>query len=741
MAGIFSNPDYSAYTGGGSGDDYYDYGSGAGVRDDYYDYGSGSGSSGGSTDYSNEGRIYTDPSSTSTSSDTGGSPANASVEKNLPLLDVNGSGIDKLLNSAKGLFTDKDGNINWAKLATLGAGLAAASKSNRPSYRSGYQGSIPKYTAERMGGNIIYKRADGTVVNPNRLPPAPAPATAAPAKYSSADINNWLGQHAGASDLDIANAMKQYGVTPEQMATATGLQAADVTKRYNTALGLAKGGLASNGFVVPADVVSHFGNGSTNAGLRLLSEKYGATPIHGKGDGMSDSIKTHIDGKQEARVADGEAFISPEMVARLGGGDTKKGAQKLYAMLDRVREARTGNAKQGREINPSKYMPGGSVGYAAGGVPSFDGTTGSTPTLPAGTTGVDQGLATWAGDYVTDMLGKTAAYTGLAYNPYTGPLTAGPSALQTQAFEGIAKAPTYSAGSYSSGYARPGAFSGTNVQSTYKPVEDYVTGKFDAGTWNKDAAEKYMNPYLKMALDPQIAEINRQQQLANMKTQAQLAGAGAFGGSRQILADVEGQRNAADRIAKTLGEGYKSAYDTALTAYGSDAARNLEAQRALEQSRQYGYGQKTGQAKTMAELALDAAKARELSAQFGYGQQTQQARDAAQAAYQANSLTMQDKQYAAKQGLDLLSAQLAAGNTQHALEQAKIDADKKAFDDANMYEARMLQFQKDMLSGLPISSQTYDRAGTDNLTQFAGGVKTADDLLKLLRLTDSTKTS
>ena len=125
------------------------------------------------------------------------------------------------------------------------------------------------------------------------------------------------------------------------------------------ATGVAKGGLLRDGFVVPADVVSHFGNGSSEAGLKLLASKIGATPIKGDGDGMSDSIKTNIDGVQEARVANDEAYVSPEMVKKLGNGSPEKGARKLYAMMDEIRKARTGSTKQGQEIDPIKFMPGG----------------------------------------------------------------------------------------------------------------------------------------------------------------------------------------------------------------------------------------------------------------------------------------------------------------------------------------------------------------------------------------------
>jgi len=122
-------------------------------------------------------------------------------------------------------------------------------------------------------------------------------------------------------------------------------------------LSLAAGGMAKGGFVVPADVVSALGNGSTDAGLRTLQAKLGAIkPIKGKGDGLSDSIPTHIDGVQPARVADGEAYIDPKTVAKIGGGDMKKGASKLYAMMDKIRKAAHGKTAQQRKVNPAKVV-------------------------------------------------------------------------------------------------------------------------------------------------------------------------------------------------------------------------------------------------------------------------------------------------------------------------------------------------------------------------------------------------
>jgi hypothetical protein len=79
--------------------------------------------------------------------------------------------------------------------------------------------------------------------------------------------------------------------------------------------------------------------------------------LDGQGDGMSDSIPATIEGKQPARLADGEFVVPADVVSHLGNGSSKAGSKRLYAMLDKVRKARTGRVKQGKQINPAKYMP------------------------------------------------------------------------------------------------------------------------------------------------------------------------------------------------------------------------------------------------------------------------------------------------------------------------------------------------------------------------------------------------
>lgn len=89
----------------------------------------------------------------------------------------------------------------------------------------------------------------------------------------------------------------------------------------------------------------------------LGSYSDGGRLLKGPGDGMSDSIPARIGRRQPARLADGEFVVPADVVSHLGNGSTDAGAKQLYDMMDKVRRARTGNKKQGREINPRRFVP------------------------------------------------------------------------------------------------------------------------------------------------------------------------------------------------------------------------------------------------------------------------------------------------------------------------------------------------------------------------------------------------
>ena len=172
-------------------------------------------------------------------------------------------------------------------------------------------------------------------------------------------------------------------------------------------------------------------------------------------------------------------------------------------------------------------------------------------------TGTESSLSNWAGDYVTGMLGKGQALSETPYQAYTGPLTAGSSNLQNQAFQGVA------------GLALP-----TNM------------GAFNPQSFTSDGtAQKYMNPYLQASLDPQLNEARRQAEISRMGDAARLSKAGAYGGSRQAIMESELNRNLMSKQADITGAGYNTAYDKAMQQFNAEQGLGLNAQ---NQTNQYG---------------------------------------------------------------------------------------------------------------------------------------------------------
>jgi hypothetical protein len=94
--------------------------------------------------------------------------------------------------------------------------------------------------------------------------------------------------------------------------------------------------------------------GYAKGGLGSYSD--GGQMLKGPGDGMSDDIPARIGKHQPARLADGEFVVPADVVSHLGNGSTDAGAKHLYAMMDKVRSARTGRKAQGKQIKPEKYL-------------------------------------------------------------------------------------------------------------------------------------------------------------------------------------------------------------------------------------------------------------------------------------------------------------------------------------------------------------------------------------------------
>jgi hypothetical protein len=170
-----------------------------------------------------------------------------------------------------------------------------------------------------------------------------------------------------------------------------------------------------------------------------------------------------------------------------------------------------------------------------------------TPTTPS-TGGVESStLSSYAGPYVTNMLGKTEALANAPYQTYQGPLTAGESGLQSKVFQGL--------GSLN--------FPG-QLGQTFSASQAPTIGSDGQPSGGGGIASQYMNPYLQSVLGPQLAELQRQSKIQQMQNAGTATKMGAFGSSGQTLMDTESQRNALNEMNKAIGTGYSNAYDKAL---------------------------------------------------------------------------------------------------------------------------------------------------------------------------------
>jgi len=287
----------------------------------------------------------------------------------------------------------------------------------------------------------------------------------------------------------------------------------------------------------------------------LMGLARGGVPryLRGQTDGMADKIPSNIDGVQPAKLSHGEFVIPADVVSHLGNGNSDAGAKVLYKMMDRVRQARTGTKKQGRQINPERFTPGGIAGYAGGGAVAFQAGGAADPTKTPLGTSTETNISSWAGPYVGDMLSKTAALTNTPYQAYQGPLVAGTAPLQSKVFGGLES------------LNFPGQLGQTfSAQGAYQLPSMTPGGVTGQATGPTGIAAQYMNPYLSAVLTPQLEELRRQSQITQMGTAGKLAQAGAFGGSRQAIMDAETQRNLLAEQNKAIGTGYANAYDRAL---------------------------------------------------------------------------------------------------------------------------------------------------------------------------------
>jgi hypothetical protein len=254
----------------------------------------------------------------------------------------------------------------------------------------------------------------------------------------------------------------------------------------------------------------------------------------------------------------------------------------------------------------------------------------------------------------------------------------------------------------------PDAFSPTTYSSTYTaPANAYTgpgAGGITTGTFDQNAISQFTNPYATAVTDPQVREAKRQAQLASQAQAAKFTQAGAFGGTRNILAENEIGRNLATQVGDIYGKGQKEAYDAALRAFEAEQGRKLQAATATEQARQVAGQQALTGAATAGQLGLEANRLGEQSRQFAANLGLQTAQSAAQYDQQARELQQRAEEAQARG--DQFAASLALQQLQEAQRAAEA---ARTFEytqarDTYLDPFRELGYASQLLQGLPTSA-------------------------------------
>lgn len=243
--------------------------------------------------------------------------------------DLAGSGFDfsKVVNAA--------GKIDWGKLLTGGAGVAAGISglmgggggSQKP---TGYQGTVPSLTAVR-------EQLPMPVTDPARRPGS------AGRRYFTDTQYVPKANTAGIAAAQTGAQQQAAQITQPNQVNQSNNSSANDNTNWASGDGGYRGGHIPN-----------FAHG----GLLGLAQGGGTGYyLGGKTDGMADKIPATIADKQPAKLSHGEFVVSADVVSALGSGNSEAGAKVLYNMMDRVRKHAHGTKKQIKPANLKKTLP------------------------------------------------------------------------------------------------------------------------------------------------------------------------------------------------------------------------------------------------------------------------------------------------------------------------------------------------------------------------------------------------
>jgi len=250
-------------------------------------------------------------------------------------------------NALKKTFTNKDGSIDWRSVAGAAGGLYGLYQANKPQEKIGYQGGIPVYTAVRERVPTTY---DAT-----RIPGSSGQQYFTAPQFVKKDDADAVAA-ARTAALEQATALANANTTNPARKTLPASTPVTSPAGGGTAVTASPTAASSVIKDLPVPVYTEQNARGVQMASGGLAGMAQGRYLGGPTDGMADKIPARIGDDQEARLSHGEFVIPADVVSHLGNGNSEAGAQRLYAMMDKVRKARTGNTKQGKQINPDKYL-------------------------------------------------------------------------------------------------------------------------------------------------------------------------------------------------------------------------------------------------------------------------------------------------------------------------------------------------------------------------------------------------
>jgi hypothetical protein len=246
--------------------------------------------------------------------------------------------MDAATDAARAANTTQVAGLQAANLANLARGTIPPAKSTATAAST----QVPYYTpsGEDVSGiaNLLSKQTELVSEASRRLPVGMTPAQRGVTSALQDAPNDMVARLLNMGIFTPETAAQFYqsrypGLTAEQVQAALAdynFAGQGPQQQTLTVNGMAQGGLAS---VAPQGMY-----------------------LGGPTDGMADQIPATIDNKQPAALSDGEFVIPADVVSHLGNGNSNSGAEQLYGMMDRIRKARTGSTEQGKQINPNKFL-------------------------------------------------------------------------------------------------------------------------------------------------------------------------------------------------------------------------------------------------------------------------------------------------------------------------------------------------------------------------------------------------